>query len=135
VEDRAGMSVPEIFETYGEEKFREAEHNTICETLNNQPCILATGGGAVCNPDTLKHIKDTSISVWLKSDISQILERAQKTKNRPLLQTDDPETTLKQLMQTRRGFYEQADIHFDLDHNSIDEATDNLIDVVYNFVS
>jgi integrase/recombinase XerD len=56
IEEKAGRPVTEIFEVYGEEKFRQAERNSILEILAGEPCILATGGGAVLNDETRKAI-------------------------------------------------------------------------------
>ncbi len=121
VEQRAGCSVAEIFESFGEEKFREAEKNTILNLLTQPPQVIATGGGAITNDETLSHIKAQSLSVWLNPDMPLLMDRLSgKKQSRPLLQTDNPEDTIAALMQSRAGLYEQADINLEI--TSADQA-------------
>ena len=54
----AGMTIASIFELYGEERFRDLEARTIAELLDDEPKIIATGGGAFMNSDTRKLILD-----------------------------------------------------------------------------
>src|SRR5580765_1547934 len=52
IETAAGMGIPEIFEKHGEPYFRAGEARVIARLLDNGPCVLATGGGAVMDPQT-----------------------------------------------------------------------------------
>lgn len=113
IEEKAGCSVSEIFERWGEQKFRDVEASTIQDYLDKGPLVLATGGGAIVNPDTAKAIFATAHSVWVKADIRTILMRVTKNKNRPLLQVDNPKAVLQNLLQIRQPIYEKA--HFILD--------------------
>jgi shikimate kinase len=113
VEEKAGRSVNEIFEKDGEDKFRQAERNTILGVLSDGPCILATGGGAVVNNETRKAIKSKAVSVWLKLDVADIVRRLENADDRPLLKKGDPQTVLAELMAKRKAFYAEADIHVD----------------------
>ena len=113
VEARAGRSIPEIFEEFGEEKFRQAECNVILELLQKGPCVIGTGGGAVTTSGVLEAIKGGAVTVWLQADIEVIMKRVAENENRPLLRTDDPEAKVRELMQAREGLYSQASIHFD----------------------
>lgn len=127
VEERAGRSIPEVFEEFGETKFRQAERNAIFDLLEKGPCVIATGGGAVTTPETLKAIKDRAVSVWLQADLKTIMARVAENEDRPLLQTEDPEGTLKGLMQARESLYAQADIHFDTSLGEPNKLTKALI--------
>lgn len=127
IEEKAGCPVSEIFEIFGEEKFRASEHKTILELLNNAPCIIATGGGAPANPDTLSAIKQQSISVWLNADINSVIARLSGNTTRPLLQGDNPEQTLKDLLQKREPFYAQADIEINSADDSVHKTLAKLI--------
>lgn len=110
IEEKAGMPVPEIFEVFGEDKFRSSEELTILDLLEKPPCVIATGGGAVMNEAVLKALQERSISLWLDADIEDIYERIKDHKNRPLLQTENPKETLRILMEERRALYEKAAI-------------------------
>ncbi|MGD9545499.1 MAG: 3-dehydroquinate synthase [Methylocystis sp.] len=106
----AGMSIPEIFSRYGERYFRDGERRVIMRLLNGGPIVLATGGGAFLDPRTRERIAERGVSVWLDADLKTLLKRVRRKNDRPLLQTDDPEETLRQLMDARRPVYELADL-------------------------
>ena len=106
----AGMSIPEIFAKYGERYFRDGERRVIMRLLNGGPIVLATGGGAFLDPRTRDRIGERGVSVWLDADLKTLLKRVRRKNDRPLLQTDDPEETLRQLMETRRPIYGLADL-------------------------
>ena len=134
VEEKAGRSVAEIFELDGEEKFRQAERNTVLETIGHRPCVLATGGGAIINKVVRKTIKSKAISVWLKLDVTDILGRLQKTDSRPLLRRGDPEKILKDLLAARRPFYAEADIHIDCRDGKPSETAEMVINSLYEYL-
>jgi len=129
IEQKAGLTITEIFEKYGEEKFRTSEASTIKELLDTAiPQIIATGGGAILNAQTREYIKAQSLSIWLNADIDTLYARISKNQNRPLLQTKNPKQTLQDLMDTRKKFYEQADLHFTLNHTSTSAAVNDLLE-------
>jgi len=105
-----GMPIPEIFEKYGEDRFRSAEVRVIARLLAGGPQVLATGGGAFMNPDTRAAIREKGVSVWLKADLEVLLRRVKRRADRPLLKTDDPAKTLERLIAERYPVYGEADI-------------------------
>jgi shikimate kinase/3-dehydroquinate synthase len=106
----AGMSIPEIFAKYGERYFRDGERRVIMRLLNGGQIVLATGGGAFLDPRTRERVAERGVSVWLDADLKTLLKRVRRKNDRPLLQTPDPEETLRRLMEARRPIYELADI-------------------------
>lgn len=131
IEEKAGLDVAGIFEKFGEEKFRQAERNTILECLNKKSCVIATGGGALTNPDTLAAIKKGGVSIWIRAGIDEILERVGDVSSRPLLRAGDPRVILENLMKQRKSLYSQADITLDSVHDRPDETLKNLINSLY----
>ena len=111
IEKAAGMSVADLFATHGEESFRDGEAKVIRRLLEGPVHVLATGGGAITNPETRALIRERSVSVWIKVDVETVLARAGRRSTRPLLQTDDPRETVKKLIEDRKAYYEAADIH------------------------
>ncbi|MGD9540771.1 3-dehydroquinate synthase [Methylocystis sp.] len=109
----AGMSIPEIFAKYGERYFRDGERRVIMRLLNSGPIVLATGGGAFLDPRTRDRIAERGVSIWLDADLKILLKRVRRKNDRPLLQTDDPEETLRKLMEARRPLYELADLRIE----------------------
>ncbi|PLK26107.1 shikimate kinase [Novosphingobium sp. TH158] len=112
IEQAAQMTIPEIFEHYGEASFRDGERRVIARLMGeSQPKVIATGGGAFCNPETRQLILDRGITVWLDSDIDVLVERVGRKDNRPLLRQGDPREILTRLKAEREPFYSQAPIH------------------------
>ncbi|HEY8594639.1 MAG TPA: shikimate kinase [Devosiaceae bacterium] len=110
IERAANMTIPEIFETHGEEDFRTGEARVIARLLKDGQSVIGTGGGAFINPDTRALIAENAISVWLKADLDLLFERVSRRSNRPLLKTSDPKKTLKELIDRRYPVYALADI-------------------------
>jgi shikimate kinase len=111
IEKAAGMSIADIFAQHGETYFRSGEARVIARLLDSGPQVLASGGGAVMNADTRAAIKTKGVSIWLKAEIDVLLRRVAKRKSeRPMLHTDDPSETLRQLLIAREPVYAQADL-------------------------
>ena len=110
IEEAAGMSIPDIFETRGEAEFRSGEARVIARLLDGGPQVLATGGGAFMNSDTRTLIRMKAMSVWLKADFDVLMKRIKRRSDRPMLKTADPAATLKHLMDVRYPVYAEADV-------------------------
>jgi shikimate kinase len=124
IEQAANATISEIFDRHGEAYFRDGERRVIRRLLDGAPKVLATGGGALMQPETRAAIKENAISIWLKADRDLILSRVKRRSNRPLLKTGDPEAVIDQLMAERHPVYAGADIHI----QSRDVAHDVVID-------
>lgn len=111
IETAAGMTIPEIFAQRGESEFRDGERRVISRILTTRaPLVLATGGGAFMNAETRERIAELGISIWLKADPDVLMRRVRKRSNRPLLQTADPEGTLRRMLAEREPVYALADL-------------------------
>jgi shikimate kinase len=127
IEAAAQKTIPEIFETDGEVFFRDKERRIIARLLGeNDRLVLATGGGAFMNEETRRMIKDRGVSIWLKAELDVLMRRVRRKANRPLLQTSDPEGTLRTLIAKRGPTYAEADITV----LSRDVAHDNVLEEV-----
>ena len=99
-----GMAIADIFARHGEAAFRTLEARVIARLLEGGPQVLATGGGAVMNADTRATIKAKGVSIWLTADVDVLMRRISKRKHeRPMLHTDDPAATLRQLLADRNA--------------------------------
>ena len=110
IEAAAGLTIPDIFAIYGEPSFRDGEERVISRLLRAGPMVLATGGGAFMREATRDHIGESGVSVWLKAELDVLMRRVRKRGNRPLLETADPEGTMRALMETRHPVYAGADV-------------------------
>jgi shikimate kinase len=109
IEKAAGMSISDIFATHGEPDFRAGEARVIARLLEGGPQVLATGGGAFMNPDTRAAIGAKGVSIWLNADLDTLMRRIKRRHDRPLLHTEDPAATLRQLIDARYPTYRLAD--------------------------
>ena len=108
VADRAVMSIKTMFARYGEAHFRERETATLESLLATKRHILATGGGIVTQPRNLPLLRQLGWVVLLKADPDEIFRRVERSKDRPLLQVDDPRAQVAGLLATRQPLYEEA---------------------------
>ncbi|PEQ11452.1 shikimate kinase [Novosphingobium sp. PC22D] len=112
IEKSAQLTIPEIFDQFGEDYFRDGERRVIARLMaDGSRRVIATGGGAFCNDDTRALILDNAITVWLDSDVDTLVERTSRKENRPLLKQGDPREILSRLREERRHAYAQAPIH------------------------
>jgi shikimate kinase len=110
IESVSRMTIPDLFERYGEAEFRSLEQRVIVRVLESGPQVLSTGGGAFMNAQTRDAIASYGLSVWLKADVDTLLERVSKKQNRPLLKDSDPRAVLEKLMAERYPVYALADV-------------------------
>lgn len=110
IETVSRMTVPELFERYGEAEFRALEQRVIARILESGPQVLSTGGGAYMNEHTRQAIAERGVSVWLKADIDTLMDRVSKKQNRPLLKNPDPRAVMQRLMAERYPVYAKADV-------------------------
>jgi len=106
----ANMSIAEVFERDGEAFFRARETEVITRLLEEEVGILSTGGGAFLAGRNRLVISDKGISVWLKADLELLWARVRHKTSRPLLRTENPRQTLKEISESRAPFYEMADL-------------------------
>ncbi|MEZ5529606.1 MAG: shikimate kinase AroK [Porticoccaceae bacterium] len=105
IEKRCGANIPWIFDVEGEAGFRKRESSLLDEHTEAEGILLATGGGAVINPDNRRFLKQRGYVVYLRASVAQLLERTAHDKSRPLLQVDDPQAVLVRLMTERDPLY------------------------------
>ncbi|MDF1598196.1 shikimate kinase [Mesorhizobium sp. YIM 152430] len=110
IENVSRMTVPELFEAYGEVEFRALEQRVVTRLVADGPAVIGTGGGAFMNADTRAAIRASGISIWLKADIDTLMERVARRQNRPLLKTSDPRAVMRKLMEDRYPVYGEADV-------------------------
>lgn len=120
IEQRTGVDIPYIFEKEGENGFRKREKQVIADLTTRSHIVLATGGGAVLDPENRHALGSRGVVVYLHASIDQQLARTERADNRPLLkQTADRRAVLEQLFHTREPLYREiADIVIVTDHRS-----------------
>ncbi len=99
---RENMSIPEIFDKFGEPHFRSLEAKYIRELANG--CVVATGGGALINDETARYARESGISVYINTSFEICYERIKDDANRPLVVKNTKEQ-LFELYETRAAIY------------------------------
>jgi shikimate kinase len=107
IEAKTGVDIAFIFEKEGEAGFRLREKESIERLTRLDGVVLATGGGAVIEPDNRRVLAERGAVVYLETSIDQQLERTRHGRHRPLLNDTDPEEKLKELMLRRAALYSE----------------------------
>jgi len=108
IERRTGVKIPVIFEIEGEPGFRAREMAILRELVELHDIVLATGGGAVLTENSRRLLKQNGTVVYLHATIDELWRRTRHDRNRPLLQTTDSRTTLRQLLEQRDPLYRET---------------------------
>lgn len=126
--ERQGMSISDIFETYGEEYFRELETNLLIEMQSQSNVVISCGGGVPMRERNVAEMKKNGRVVLLTAKPETILERVKDNHDRPLLENNKTVPFIADLMEKRRAKYEAAaDIVIQTDGKTELEICEELI--------
>ena len=115
IEDDTQLSIPKIFERYGEAHFRELEKSAVKELSERRGLVIATGGGTVKDEENLRLLKNSGVLICLTASPEEIFYRTARRGERPVLDGGGSERleTIKRLLAERQEFYARADYHVD----------------------
>lgn len=131
IEEHTGADIPLIFELEGEAGFRKREKSMLKELTKKEGIILATGGGAILDPENREQMSKHGFVVYLNAPLSQLINRTSKDKNRPLLQTENPHKKLEEILAIRDPLYrEVADAIVETDGSPIRNVVKKLMTLV-----
>ena len=126
--ERQGMSISDIFETYGEEYFRELETNLLIEMQSQSNVVVSCGGGVPMRERNVVEMKKNGRVVLLTAKPETILERVKDNHDRPLLENNKTVPFIADLMEKRRAKYEAAaDIIIETDGKNELEICEELV--------
>lgn len=108
ISERQGMSISDIFETYGEEYFRDLETNLLIEMQSRTNVVISCGGGVPMRERNVTEMKKNGKVVLLTAKPETILERVRDNHDRPLLEGNKNVDFIAGLMEKRRQKYEAA---------------------------
>ena len=103
-----GMSIPDIFATYGEEYFRDLETNLLIEMQDKKNVVISCGGGVAMRERNVEEMKKNGKVVLLTASPETIYERVKDNNDRPVLQGRKNVAGISELMEQRREKYEAA---------------------------
>jgi shikimate kinase len=129
IESRTGVDIPFIFEKEGEAGFRKREAAAIDDLSQKEGIVLATGGGAILDPQNRNHLGARGYVIYLHTSVDQQLSRTRKGRDRPLLSNDDPRAVLEGLMATREPLYREiADLTVDTDGRKVRAVANEIVE-------
>jgi len=102
--EKAGMTISEMFERYGESYFRDREHEAMQELSGRENTIISSGGGALTFQRNVDAVRAGAFIVYIHTAFALCYERISKDPNRPLVKANTKES-LKALYNRRDGLY------------------------------
>lgn len=131
IEEEMDASVADIFERFGEGRFRDLEERKAMELLSGDEVVLATGGGWAARPGRLESLPAGTVSVWLEVGPREAVRRAEgQAGKRPLLDVGDPITTARELLSARARHYARATCRVDTEGRSVDDVTSRILEIL-----
>jgi shikimate kinase len=124
-----GCSIPEIFERYGERRFRELEAETVDALSLKSDDVIATGGGLPCRDGMMERLRGLGFVIWLRGGLPELLARARRQGARPMLDGRSDEDLLA-LLKAREPFYSQAHLTIETNGRSVDQVVAELVAAV-----
>ena len=139
IEKRYRKKVSDIFASEGEECFRDLEHRMLLEVSEFEDIIISTGGGLPCFNDNMAIMNDLGTTIYLETSEEELAARLRASKNvRPLLENRSGSELvdfIRESLEKRRGFYEQAKIRFNAEQMYNDSDVDVLVEKLENLIS
>lgn len=102
------MSIPEIFEKYGEKYFRELETRCLKKIELMDPLIVSCGGGITLSEENRQIMKRSGVTIWLDASPQTVYDRVKNGKDRPVLNGRMSVEGIRTLMEERKPRYESA---------------------------
>jgi|ETN07SMinimDraft_1059922.scaffolds.fasta_scaffold34225_3 shikimate kinase len=127
---KLGMSIVDIFQSQGEEVFREEEAKTIKKILRKDQYICALGGGSLLSQEIRDIVKKDIISIWLQASVDDLYERLKDDKSRPKLDVMDTRNEIFNLNQQREKFYKMSDIVVNTGNKSEDMIVSEIVPLI-----
>ncbi len=126
---KSGMSIPQIFEKYGEPKFRELETEALKEVCTHDKCVVATGGGAPMKEKNVKTMKDCGTIILLTCSPEVIYKRIKGDTNRPALtDLNDEFKEINTMLEKRNPTYEAvSEFSTDTTSKNVEENVDEIV--------
>ena len=131
IESRTGVDIPFIFEKEGEAGFRKREAAAIDDLTRIDGVVLATGGGAIVDPESRSRLGGRGFVVYLYTSAEQQFSRTSKGRERPLLQNGDRLEILQTLLRERDPLYREiADLVVETDGRKVRSVANEIIEQI-----
>lgn len=122
-----GLSINDIFAEHGEARFRALESRAVQRVASKQGMVIATGGGAVIDPENRRLLRASGVVVNLCAPPELILERLRSESDRPLLKDDRSLEKIEAMLHEREPFYADADIRIDTAGKKVEDVAQEIL--------
>ena len=130
IERSQKMTINDIFKNYGESRFREIESETIKRFSDEKNLIISTGGGSVLKSVNMDNMRKNGTIFCLNASPQAILERTKTSQDRPLLKVADPLARIRELLDYRRPFYEEAGIMIETEGKTPRQIAEEIAEII-----
>jgi len=139
IQAREGATIAEIFAGHGEAYFRELENVLVRELAASENLVIATGGGALVNPENRAAFSNAHV-ICLDASVDEIVSRLNGALDRPLLtapkkpkskraaaQADDKRERIQELLVARQDAYSAVAIHVNTNGRTPEEIAQAIV--------
>ena len=130
IEQRVGLTIPEIFAQHGEPFFRQQERKLCYELAQKRGLVIATGGGALIPEENRRVLGASGVLVCLNCDVDEILRRLAQAEDRPLLNVTDRRERIEALLAQRREAYNRIPHQIDTTGLTVEEVAEKVIELL-----
>jgi shikimate kinase len=127
VERASGRAIPEIFAIDGEDEFRRLETEAVLKAAGSKCAVIAAGGGVPLRIENMAALRAGGVLVYMRVPPDRILRNTARDSSRPLLNRPNKKEAVLKMIESRRPYYEAADIALDLSGCTINKAADKII--------
>lgn len=135
VEKITGLTVREIFQRYGETRFRSEETAAVKRLAKLDNLVISTGGGVVLKQENIDFLNEKGIVISLWADPDTIYNRVSRKKTRPLLMQENPRKAIEDLLKQREHLYKQARFNIDTSHLTLEQVIEQVIEIYHKEVA
>jgi len=128
IERQTGLRIPELFQKYGEGRFRTEENLEVKRLTEVSRTVISTGGGTVLDPENFRMLQKLGMMIHLYAPLEVVLQRVKNQQDRPMLNKCRVE--LEELWRTRLKVYKQAHITLDTTDGDIEQKVEEILSIV-----
>lgn len=132
IEKYLDKNIAKIFEEDGEEYFRKTE-SLVLQLMKNEKVVIATGGGTPCYYNNMQYIKNSGISIYLRTKSGMILQRISRNpEKRPSLKglnNAEMKVFIEEKIAEREPFYLQSDLVFDIPETTVKTIVKSVLSI------
>lgn len=132
IESRTGLSIQQVFSTFGQAEFRKLETEIIRTFKPDQSAVVSLGGGAVLVAENRDRLRTTGLLVWLQATAETLFERihgdARTPDRRPALSDRSGLEEVQMLLKEREPIYAAcADFTVNIEKLSVAEVAEAIV--------